>query len=80
MKIALLCRNAELYSHKRLVEAGEARGHQVDVINHLRCYLNIVSGAPEIHYKGETLKGYDAVIPRIGASVTFFWYCRAEAI
>ena len=72
MKIALLCRNAELYSHKRLVEAGEARGHQVDVINHLRCYLNIVSGAPEIHYKGETLKGYDAVIPRIGASVTFF--------
>ncbi len=72
MKIALLCRNAELYSHKRLIEAGEARGHQVDVINHLRCYLNIVSGAPEIHYKGESLKGYDAVIPRIGASVTFF--------
>ncbi len=72
MKIALLCRNAELYSHKRLIEAGEARGHQVDVINHLRCYIDIASGDPEIHYKGESLKGYDAVIPRIGASVTFF--------
>ncbi|MCC3305085.1 30S ribosomal protein S6--L-glutamate ligase [Sneathiella sp. HT1-7] len=72
MKIALLCRNAELYSHKRLIEAAEARGHQVDVINHLRCYIDIASGDPEIHYKGESLKGYDAVIPRIGASVTFF--------
>ncbi|MZR30660.1 30S ribosomal protein S6--L-glutamate ligase [Sneathiella litorea] len=72
MKIALLCRNADLYSHKRLIEAAEARGHQIDVINHLRCYLNIASGDPQIHYKGESLKGYDAVIPRIGASVTFF--------
>lgn len=72
MKIALLCRNAELYSHKRMIEAAEARGHQVDVINHLRCYIDIASGDPEIHYKGESLKGYDAVIPRIGASVTFF--------
>lgn len=72
MKIALLCRNADLYSHKRLVEAGEARGHQVDVINHIRCYIDIESGNPEIHYKGEVVDGYDAVIPRIGASVTFF--------
>ncbi|MDF2368956.1 30S ribosomal protein S6--L-glutamate ligase [Sneathiella sp.] len=72
MKIALLCRNAELYSHERLIEAAEARGHQIDVINHLRCYIDIASGDPEIHYKGESLKGYDAVIPRIGASVTFF--------
>lgn len=72
MKIAILCRNAELYSHKRLVEAAHARGHQIDVINHLRCYIDIASGDPEIHYKGESLKGYHAVIPRIGASVTFF--------
>jgi ribosomal protein S6--L-glutamate ligase len=72
MKIALLCRNAELYSHKRLIEAAESRGHQIDIINHLRCYIDIASGDPEIHYKGESLKGYDAVIPRIGASVTFF--------
>lgn len=72
MKIALLCRNEELYSHKRLVEAAEARGHTIDVIDHLRCYIDIESSAPEIHYKGESLTGYDAVIPRIGTSVTFF--------
>ncbi|MEQ8745504.1 30S ribosomal protein S6--L-glutamate ligase [Pyruvatibacter sp.] len=72
MKIALLCRNASLYSHKRLVEAARARGHQIDVIDHLRCYIDIASSDPEIHYHGESLKGYDAVIPRIGASVTFF--------
>lgn len=72
MKIALLCRNATLYSHKRLVEAAEARGHKIDVIDHLRCYIDIASSDPEVHYNGESLKGYDAVIPRIGASVTFF--------
>lgn len=72
MKIALLCRNEGLYSHKRLVEAAESRGHQIDVIDHLRCYIDIAPSNPEIHYKGEILKGYDAVIPRIGASVTFF--------
>ena len=72
MKIALLCRNASLYSHKRLVEAAQSRGHEIDVIDHLRCYIDIASSDPEIHYQGESLKGYDAVIPRIGASVTFF--------
>lgn len=72
MKIALLCRNEELYSHKRLVEAAESRGHKIDVIDHLRCYIDIESSDPEIHYKGESLTGYDAVIPRIGTSVTFF--------
>lgn len=72
MKIALLARNPELYSHKRLVEAAEARGHQIDVVNTLRCYMNIASRRPEIYYNGEKLEGYDAVIPRIGASVTFY--------
>ncbi|MGY8956984.1 MAG: 30S ribosomal protein S6--L-glutamate ligase [Alphaproteobacteria bacterium] len=72
MKLALLCRNPDLYSHKRLVEAAEARGHDIDVIDHLRCYIDIASNDPEVHYEGESLKGYDAVIPRIGASVTFF--------
>lgn len=72
MKIALMCRNPDLYSHKRLVEAAETRGHEIDVIDHLRCYIDIASSDPEIHYQGESLKGYDAVIPRIGASVTFF--------
>lgn len=72
MKLALMCRNAELYSHRRIVDAAVERGHEVDVINHLRCYVNITSHRPQIHYQGEILPKYDAVIPRIGASVTFF--------
>ena len=72
MKIAILSRNPRLYSTRRLIEAAEARGHTVEVLDVLRVYMNITSGKPEIHYKGETLIGYDAVIPRIGASVTFY--------
>lgn len=72
MKIAVLSRNAKLYSTRRLVEAAEARGHEVHVLDVLRCYMNITSLKPEVHYKGEILTGYDAVIPRIGASVTFY--------
>ncbi|KIT14810.1 30S ribosomal protein S6--L-glutamate ligase [Jannaschia aquimarina] len=72
MKIAMLARNAELYSHKRLKEAAEERGHELDIINTLRCYMNIASRRPEIYYNGEKLPKYDAVIPRIGASVTFY--------
>ena len=72
MKLALMCRNADLYSHKRLVEAARARDHEIDVINHLRCYINIAAHKPAIIYNGLHLGKYDAVIPRIGASVTFF--------
>jgi len=72
MKIAMLARNPDLYSHKRLVQAAEERGHEINVINTLRCYMNIASRRPEIYYNGEKLEGYDAVIPRIGASVTFY--------
>jgi len=72
MKIALLCRNPNLYSHQRLIEAAEKRHHDIDVIDHLRCYIDIAPHNPEIHYQGKSLTGYDAVIPRIGASVTFF--------
>ena len=72
MKIAMLARNAELYTHKRLKEAAETRGHTLDIINTLRCSMNIVSQNPEIYYNGEKLEGYDAVIPRIGASITFY--------
>lgn len=72
MKIAMLARNANLYSHKRLKEAAEERGHELDIINTLRCYMNIASRRPEVYYNGEKLVGYDAVIPRIGASVTFY--------
>ncbi|NQV98778.1 MAG: 30S ribosomal protein S6--L-glutamate ligase [Rhodospirillales bacterium] len=72
MKIALMCRNAKLYSHQRLIEAAKKNGHEIDVIDHLRCYVNITSHRPQIHYHGKVLPIYDAVIPRIGASVTFF--------
>ena len=72
MKIAMLARNPGLYSHRRLVEAAEARGHEIEVINTLRCYMNIASRRPEIYYNGHKLEGYHAVIPRIGASVTFY--------
>lgn len=72
MKIAILSRKHSLYSTKRLVEAAHERGHTADVIDTLRCYMNISSSSPNVHYKGALLKTYDAVIPRIGASVTFY--------
>ncbi|WGH79863.1 30S ribosomal protein S6--L-glutamate ligase [Jannaschia ovalis] len=72
MKIAMMARNPDLYSHRRLKEAAETRGHELNIINTLRCYMNIASRRPEIFYNGESLTGYDAVIPRIGASVTFY--------
>ncbi|MDF7805920.1 30S ribosomal protein S6--L-glutamate ligase [Pontiellaceae bacterium B12219] len=72
MKIALLSRNSRLYSTRRLKEAAEERGHEIKVIDVLRAYMNIASHNPTIHYKGEILEGFDAVIPRIGASVTFY--------
>lgn len=72
MKIAMLARNAKLYSHQRLKQAAEDRGHELDIIDTLRCYMNIASRRPEIYYNGEKLTGYDAVIPRIGASITFY--------
>ena len=70
MKIAMLARNAELYSHQRLVEAAEARGHSLDVLNTLRCTVQIASHRPTVSYNGQVLTGYDAVIPRIGSSIT----------
>lgn len=72
MKIAILSRNSRLYSTRRLVEAAKAQGHQVQVLDPLRCYMNITSDKPSIHYKGCELTGFDAVIPRIGASITFY--------
>lgn len=72
MKIAILSRQTKLYSTVRLVEAATARGHEVEVVDTLRCYMNVVSHKPTIHYKGKLLEGFDAVIPRIGASITFY--------
>lgn len=72
MRIALLCRNVKLYSHQRLIEAAVARGHEIEHVNTLKCYMNITSHRPELRYEGEKLTGFDAVIPRIGASITFY--------
>lgn len=70
MKLAILSRNTRLYSTRRLVEAGRQRGHVVRVLDPLRCYMRIDAGRFDLRYKGRTLSGFDAVIPRIGASVT----------
>lgn len=68
----MLARNPKLYSHKRLVEAAEERGHSLQILNTLRCTMNITSHRPSILYDGQALKGFDAVIPRIGASITHY--------
>ena len=72
MRIAILSRGPDLYSTRRLKEAGEALGHTVDVIDTLHCYMDITSSKPTVRYNGEELPKYDAVIPRIGASITFY--------
>lgn len=72
MRIAILSRNKKLYSTRRLIEACEQRGHEVVVLDVLRCYMEVVPSKPEVHISGEALKPFDAVIPRIGASVTFY--------
>jgi ribosomal protein S6--L-glutamate ligase len=72
LKIGILSREPQTYSTRRLMEAAVARGHEARVINHLLCYVNITSSKPSVHLKGEELIGLDAVIPRIGASVTFY--------
>ena len=72
MNIAVLSRNPNLYSTRRLIEAAKTRGHHVQVIDHLRCNIEIEKKKPRIFYKGEYLDNFEAVIPRIGASVTFY--------
>jgi ribosomal protein S6--L-glutamate ligase len=72
MRIAILSRNARLYSTRRLIEAAQERGHEIDVLDPLRLYMDINAREPSIHMKGRVLQPYDAVIPRIGASITFF--------
>jgi ribosomal protein S6--L-glutamate ligase len=72
MKIVILSRKASLYSTRRLKEAGEKRGHDVQVIDYLRCYMNITAHNPQVLYRGRPIEGVDAIIPRIGASQTFY--------
>ncbi|APY11175.1 alpha-L-glutamate ligase [Seonamhaeicola sp. S2-3] len=72
MNIVILSRNANLYSTIRLIEEGENRGHDMEVIDPLKCDLIIEKEKPTIYYKDRYLDYVDAIIPRIGASVTFF--------
>lgn len=72
MKIAILSRKRQIYSTQRLMEAAAQRGHEVHAIDTLRCYMNIVSNRSSIHYRGRRVIDFDAVIPRIGASITFY--------
>ena len=72
MNIYILSRNKNLYSTSRLVESGKKRGHDVRVIDYMRCYMNITSHNPIVYYGGESLSKPDVVIPRIGASNTFY--------
>ena len=72
MKIAILSRNSSLISTQRLKEAGEKRGHEVRIVDYLRCYMNITAHRPQVIFQGKPLEGFDAVIPRIGASQTFY--------
>ena len=72
MRFVMLARNPNLYSHKRLVSAAQERGHEIDVINTLHVHMNITSSRPTLRYGGRQLPLYDAVIPRIGASVTHY--------
>ncbi len=72
MKIAILSRNRNLYSTRRLIEAAQKRGHEVVVLDHLKCVLVIEQGRPHIYYNGKEVTGINAVIPRIGASATFY--------
>lgn len=72
MKIGILSRDPELYSTRRLVTSAEQRGHEVMVVDPLLCYLDMTSHRPAVYYKGKRLEGFEAIIPRIGASVTFY--------
>ena len=72
MKIGILSRNRNLYSTRRLHDEGVERGHEVHILDHYRCYVVLEKGNPTVHYRGEELRGYDAIIPRIGASATFY--------
>jgi len=72
MKLAMLARNPNLYSHRRIIEASRARGHEIDIINTLHVHMNITSSKPTLWHGGRMLPIYDAVIPRIGASITHY--------
>jgi len=72
MKIVILSRQPKLYSTRRLVEAGETLGHEMLVVDHLKCNIEIEKKKPQVYYQGKYLEGIDAIIPRVGASVTYY--------
>ncbi|HXH32098.1 MAG TPA: 30S ribosomal protein S6--L-glutamate ligase [Bacteriovoracaceae bacterium] len=72
MKIGILSRNPKIYSTDRLVKAAQTRGHEVRVINPVRCYMNITSAKPTVQYMERTLSDFNVIIPRIGASITYY--------
>ena len=72
MRIAILSRSRNIYSTRRLAEAAQQRGHELKIVDTLRCYMSIASHRPTMHFRGNTLEEFDAVIPRIGQSVTFY--------
>ena len=72
MKIVILSQNPNLYSTKRLLEAGKEKGHEMQIIDHSKCDLIIEKKKPGLIYQGKELEGIDGVIPRIGASITFY--------
>src|SRR5689334_17352624 len=72
MKIGILSRNSKLFSTQSLVNAARERGHEVMVIDPLQCYMNITSKKNSIHFRHQILDDIDAIIPRIGASITFY--------
>ena len=72
MRIGILSRNPNPCSTRRLREAAELKGHDIDIIDTMHCYMDITSAKPSVRYKGQALPHYNAIIPRIGASVTFY--------
>ena len=87
MRIAILSRSSRIYSTRRLHEAAFSRGHIVEVIDHVKCTVLIEKGRPRVHFEGRTLAGIDAIIPRIGSSVTFYgsstfgyYFCSAFSL
>ena len=72
MNIVMMARNPHLYAHRRLVAAAERRGHRIDVVDPLLVYMSVTSARADVHYTGAVLDDYDAVIPRIGASITAY--------
>ncbi|MGI9392029.1 MAG: 30S ribosomal protein S6--L-glutamate ligase [Parvibaculales bacterium] len=79
LKILLLASNKDLYSNRRIIEAGEERGHEMRFVNIRQCYMNISASNPEVHYRGgEILDGVDALIPRIRPSMTFYGCAIAQ--